>query len=375
MDILNPSSILLRKIRNTCCYALGLSAVLFIGGCNSNSNDADNLSDFPAQARAKTIIASATPSSPQNPEGTERPVPNAIASGENQVPNLLQRVDESESSYTQDGYQPKSAATSSVLFTPYTGSKAKIYGSYNLGCIDGAVRLTDKDQPFQIQRWGKDRNYVHPIMADYIFDLVKRAESIGLPPLLLGDMSRPYGGPMGPGSSHASHETGLDLDIPFDFSLPRKSLYELQNPEDVYIVKGQKIQKHFTPAVVTLIKTAATDPRVDRIFVAPMIKKRMCLLFEGKGKKGDDAFLRKLRPWFGHQAHMHVRLKCPSDSPNCISQKPIPEGTGCGYEVDSWFMPPSTKPATTKAKVKKKKAKPELPKQCKILFEKHPYTK
>ena len=65
-------------------------------------------------------------------------------------------------------------------------------------------------------------------------------------------------------------------------------------------------------------------------------------------------FLQKLRPWFGHQAHMHVRLKCPFDSPECVSQAPVPQGTGCGYEVDSWFLPPP--PKSGKAVAKKKRA-------------------
>lgn len=279
------------------------------------------------------------------------------------TPPLLEKLDSPEAPNDRQAYSQHQPQLS---YTPYQGSKARIYGSYNLGCIDGAISMSDQGQTFQFQRWAKDRHYAHPILADYIFDLVKRAEQAGLPPLMFGDMSLPYGGPLGPGSSHASHETGLDLDVPFDFALPRKSLYDLQHPKDVYIVKGSKIQKNFTPAVVTLIKTAATDPRVDRIFVAPMIKKRMCQLFEGKGQPGEDSFLQKLRPWFGHQAHMHVRLKCPTDSPDCITQKPVPEGTGCGAEVDSWFLPPP--PQTTQTKPKPKKAKPELPQQCQLLF-------
>lgn len=333
-------------------YIVGLStlSVLFMG-CTSN-DEANQPTQF---------------SSPQHPEGLERQ-PQAS----NATPKLLEKVepDHVQSSKEALAAQARLQAQTHPQFTPYPGSKSRIYGSYNLGCIDGTVPILDKDQTFQIQRWGKGRNYVHPMMAHYIFDLVKRAQAAGLPPLMLGDMSRQYGGPIGPGSSHASHETGLDLDIPFDFAKPRKSLYELQHPEDVYIVKGRKIQKNFTPTVVTLIKTAATDPRVERIFVAPMIKKRMCQLFEGKGQPGDDAFLQKLRPWFGHQAHMHVRLKCPADSPDCTPQKPIPEGTGCGYEVDSWFLPPDK---TAKVTPKKKKPKPELPQQCKLLLEQHPY--
>lgn len=368
-------------------WMLGFSSLLLVSACNSTDVDTTkeevtkaatiqsqmtitSQGDKHPKSAKKVHNLPSSPnekqwfnlSSPNQPDGLEYSRPELGSS----IPKLLEKVQiiEEETSKTQ--------VTSSQEFTPYKGSKARIYGSYNLGCIDGAVVVSDKEQTFQLQRWGVMRNYVHPMMADYIFDLVKRAKKAGLPPLIFGDMSRPYGGPIGPGSTHASHETGLDLDIPFDFALPRKSAYELQHPEDVYIVKGRKIQKAFTPTVATLIKTAATDPRVERIFVAPMIKKQMCLLYEGKGQKGDDLFLQRLRPWFGHQAHMHVRLKCPSDSPECIDQKPAPAGTGCGEELTSWFLPPPPKDPNAKPAPKKKKVKPELPLKCQILLKKHP---
>ena len=274
-------------------------------------------------------------------------------------------------------------------FTPYTGSKARIYGSTSRGCIAGAWELNDQGQDFQVQRYGNDRNFAHPLLLQYLADLRLRTKKQGFPPLLIGDMSRPFGGPLGANSSHASHNTGIDVDLPFDFAEPRKSAYELSHPNDVYIVKGQEVQPSFTTKIAEYIKLAASDPRVDRIFVAPMIKKQMCSLYEDKPGAG---FLRKLRPWFGHQAHMHVRLKCPSDSPDCIPQTPMPEGTGCGAEVESWFLPPSKKNKASKATASTtnststststnnsasttsvapasaaKKSK-EWPQQCKVLF-------
>lgn len=255
------------------------------------------------------------------------------------------------------------------IYTPYQGSKAQIIGSYNLGCIDGAVELSDKGKTFQIQRYASDRAYAHPLMIEYLNDLFERAHAVKLPPLIIGDISRPYGGPLGINSAHASHQIGLDVDIPFDFALPRKSSKELSNPIDNYIVNGKQVLPSFTKSVELLIKVAASDPRVDRVFVAPMIKKHMCILYQGT--KQNDEFLRKLRPWFGHRAHMHVRLACPTDSPDCRIQTAVPAGNGCGYEVDSWFLPP---PAhnTTKAKSSiKKKKKPVMPQKCIPILKKY----
>ena len=245
-------------------------------------------------------------------------------------------------------------------FTPYRGSTSRIYGTTSAGCIANAAEFSDKDQDYQVQRRGP-RNFAHPLMVQYLNDLSERSLKLGLPPLLIGDLSLRYGGTYGLRSAHASHNTGIDVDLPFDFALPRKSEQELINPEDVYIVKGHQIQSTFTKSIELYIKAAASDPRVDRIFVAPMIKKHMCRVYEPKPNNG---FLSKLRPWFGHQAHMHVRLKCPSDSPNCVTQVPIPAGTGCGYEVDSWLNPPP--PSATK-KTAVRKERPQPPAQCKLV--------
>ena len=243
-------------------------------------------------------------------------------------------------------------------YTPYQGSQARIYGSTALGCIDGAVAVTESDD-LKFQHWGKGRNFAHPIMAQYLQDLKQRLKAQGLPPLVVGDIGLQYGGPYGPKSNHASHNTGLDVDLPFFFAPEHK---EVASHPDVYIVRGQKVLPTFTADIAQLIVSASSDPRVDRVFVAPMIKMQMCQLYEHAPANG---FLHKLRPWFGHQAHMHVRLKCPSDSPNCVSQAPIPAGTGCGYEVESWFLPPPPQSKTAQPAPKPKKF---LPQQCKLLW-------
>ena len=181
---------------------------------------------------------------------------------------------------------------------------------------------------------------------------------------MIGDLSKPYGGSFGSKSSHGSHQSGLDVDISFDFATPRKTAYELSHPKDVYIVttKGE-ITSNFDENRVKLIYLAASDPRVERIFVSPGIKRYLCKLYENQ----DRSWLSKLRPWFGHRGHMHVRLSCPLDSPLCVAQKQPPKGDGCGYEVESWFMPP-VKAKNTK---KPKKVKKVLPKQCQELFLAH----
>ena len=253
-------------------------------------------------------------------------------------------------------------ALSIFTLASFSVNAAEIFGGYANGCIRGAQELSSADN-FQIQVWGQGRNYGHPELISYIQSLAKRVSHNKLPNLLVGDLSNRYGGPFGQGSSHGSHNTGLDVDISFDSSSPKKSAQELANPKDVYLVDTkQRPTKNFDINKVKLIYLAAIDNRVERIFVAPGIKRGLCQSF-----KGDDrSWLSKIRPWFGHRAHMHVRLKCPKDSPNCIAQAPVPKGDGCGEELASWFEPPKSVAKDQKPKVVKKPK--VLPVQCKAVL-------
>jgi Penicillin-insensitive murein endopeptidase len=51
------------------------------------------------------------------------------------------------------------------------------------------------------------------------------------------------------------------------------------------------------------------------------IKKALC-----RETTGDRTWLHKVRPWWGHDYHFHVRLFCPADSAECEQQDPPPPG-------------------------------------------------
>jgi penicillin-insensitive murein endopeptidase len=94
--------------------------------------------------------------------------------------------------------------------------------------------------------------------------------------------------------------------------------------------KREQPNKLFNAKVVRLLQFAVADTRVDRIFVHPALKRGLCRA------AGDHAWLHKLRPWWGHHDHFHVRLACPADSRNCQAQPTLPPGDGCA-EIDWWF--------------------------------------
>jgi penicillin-insensitive murein endopeptidase len=87
-----------------------------------------------------------------------------------------------------------------------------------------------------------------------------------------------------------------------------------------------------------LLKRAVSYPEVARIFVSAAIKKQLC---DTAGT--DRAWLRKIRPWWGHDAHFHVRLECPAGVAGCTPQAPVGPGDGCN-ELADWFKPPPPPP-------------------------------
>ena len=96
----------------------------------------------------------------------------------------------------------------------------------------------------------------------------------------------------------------------------------------------------FTDLQIAVIRRAALDPEVARIFVHPGIKQAMC---ERAGN--DRGWLRKVRPWWGHDAHFHVRLRCPPDQSACRDQEPPLAGDGCGEDLAWWLSEEPWRPA------------------------------
>jgi penicillin-insensitive murein endopeptidase len=160
-------------------------------------------------------------------------------------------------------------------------------------------------------------------------------------------------------TGHASHQVGLDADI-WLTQMPNHTL-TFKEREDlkatsVILDRFSVDPKVWTEAHARLIKRAASYPEVARIFVHPPIKKALC-----GWAKGDRSWLAKVRPYYGHTYHFHIRMRCPSDNPGCTNQPfpSPPDGTGCGQELAYWL---SNKPwAPEKPPPRKTKPKPPRP--------------
>ena len=180
-------------------------------------------------------------------------------------------------------------------------------------------------------------------------------------------------------SGHASHQIGLDADI---WMLPPKRLNltvkERENISSIPMRSADQLSvtANWTKRHRALLKAAASDPRVDRIFIAAAVKIEMCKTATG----AYACWLLIFGPVAGHDTNMHVRLKCPKGARLCQTQKPTVSelskgGSGCDDTLMWWvsdeYLHPkkAPKPAKpTKPKPRKKGPREftmaDLPKQC-----------
>lgn len=226
---------------------------------------------------------------------------------------------------------------------------ARSIGSYSRGCLAGAQLLPVNGPAWQVMRLSRNRNWGHPALIAYLERFALAARRDGWPGLLVGDLAQPRGGPMLTG--HASHQIGLDADI-WLMPMPAREL-SAQEREAISAVSMLKDgtrevdPKVWTEGHARLLRRAALDVEVARIFVHPGIKKALCDWSGGGDAKsgGDRAWLQKIRPWYGHHYHFHVRLACPAGVTDCKDQDPVPAGDGCGADLAWWLGPEPWKPS------------------------------
>jgi penicillin-insensitive murein DD-endopeptidase len=245
---------------------------------------------------------------------------------------------------------------------PLAGDPEAI-GAYSAGCIAGAKPLKLDGAGYSVMRVSRKRFYGHPTLLEYIENLGVAAKKEKLPTLLVGDLGQARGGPMI--SGHSSHQTGLDVDIWYRMEKRRPSKREREKWEaPVYVTRdGMKVSKAWTKKHKKLVELSAQSENVDRIFVHAAIKKDFCQ------SHPDAPWLYKLRPWWGHDDHLHVRLKCPKENPECKGQEPLElVGAQCGTELDWWFSA-EAKEEWGKKREAHGRVFPQMPKSCDRMIE------
>ncbi len=229
-----------------------------------------------------------------------------------------------------------------------SAQRAEPIGGYSNGCAAGLVQLPETGPSWQAMRLSRNRNWGHPELVDLVQGVGAHMDRIGWGGIYVGDLSQPRGGPML--SGHRSHQIGLDADIwlypAVDMTLSRQQRESL-SAVSMRRAEGAYVNSNWTRGQHELVKRAALDPRTARIFIFPGAKVEMCRV-----EPGDRSWLRKVRPWYGHHYHMHVRMSCPRDARGCIDQAPPPPGDGC-EEARQWVRdildPPPPRPADPNA--------------------------
>ena len=246
---------------------------------------------------------------------------------------------------------------------------ARVIGFYAKGCIAGAEALPITGETWQVMRLSRNRNWAHPAMVKLLQRLAANAhKDAGWPGILVGDMSQPRGGPMFTG--HASHQVGLDADV-WLTPMPDRQLSRNEREEmsAVNIVRSDRldIDPHvWTPGHLAVIRDAAQERNVQRIFVNAAIKKALC-----RGAKGDRNWLSKVRPMYGHDYHFHIRIKCPSGNGECEGQPEPTEGEGCSAaDLAYWFKDSTLHPKPPKEPPKRKPpmTMAQLPAACRQVL-------
>jgi len=249
--------------------------------------------------------------------------------------------------------------------------QARAIGSYAKGCLSGAKALPVTGPAWQAMRTSRNRNWAHPNLVKLVEKLASESKkSDGWNGLLVGDMSQPRGGPMLTG--HASHQIGLDADVWFT-PMPDRVLTnaERENYVPIEMVKDRSTlnRDNWSESRAKLIRRAASYPEVARIFVHPPIKAELC-----KWAKGDRSWLAKVRPYYNHTYHFHIRMKCPPGYAGCKNQSPAAPAdvTGCGAELAYWMGPKPWKPLKRDPNAKPVKPAPALtlaglPAECRAV--------
>lgn len=242
------------------------------------------------------------------------------------------------------------------------------HGGYAAGCIAGAVELPETGPGWQAMRLSRNRNWGHPELIGFVRRLSLAAKEEGWVGIMVGDLSQPRGGPMT--SGHRSHQIGLDADIwmrpaaRLDLSAQAR---EEASSFSVVSANRREVNGNWTPSHVRILQAAAEDAEVARIFVNAAIKKELC-----ESVPADDRdWLRKVRPWWKHDAHFHVRLSCPDGAVGCVGQAPPPPGDGCDETLDWWFSEEALNPAPRDANAPppRELTLSDLPPACRNVLE------
>ena len=200
---------------------------------------------------------------------------------------------------------------------------ARIIGGTGLGCIAGAVALPPDGPGWQAVRVSRNRHWGHPALVGFLRDFAG-PPGAGLPALWIGDLASRGAGPC-PMAIPATRPGSTPIS---GWSFPRSRRCR---PPRGRISRSRpwccRMRAGWTRALAPAACRA--DPAGGRAAGRRPGAGQPRHQAGAVPHRAGGAWLRLVRPWRGHDSHMHVRLRCPDGQPECRDQPPPPPGDGC----------------------------------------------
>lgn len=207
-------------------------------------------------------------------------------------------------------------------------------GAVNKGRLENAVNIKNFFE--QHSKRGVDvirperRAYYGTNELTHVLDIISKLSYTLTPGYksAIGDISREKGGKL---FRHKSHQNGVDADVAFYFK---------NKTFQGYLASAIAVNKLHPDWMYeqqwTMFKRIQETGFIDRIFIHPLMKKKLCehAINLGELKKNDTKSLaaqtlRRLIPEKDHHDHYHLRVKCSSAQVRCRQMADPPQGSGC----------------------------------------------
>jgi penicillin-insensitive murein endopeptidase len=220
------------------------------------------------------------------------------------------------------------------------GPVEQAVGFYSSGSLINAMNLPNQGDGFIKLFVSRDRAWstfdLQAVLARVSHEI--RRQHPNRERIQIGDMSQRTGGFVG---RHSSHQNGLDADISYFRMNNLEQAIEHNGFAETFVRNRQVTVNFDIERNWALMRALVGTGRVTRLFVDVRIKKAFCDYTTAAGTRlAETETLRILRPWPNHADHIHVRLSCPQNSPNCTPQAEPPVGDGCADLQLAWWDSP-----------------------------------
>ncbi len=227
-------------------------------------------------------------------------------------------------------------------------------GRHNNGYLMSPVRVPDKGEGF-ICRKRANRSFAANLMAELLQGAAQKVKNLSSSnsPMIFANIAKQTGGKLcnGPGRCHASHQTGLDVDVVFPSTKPVSDMWNAcsitvltkknrsgREVRQTVCRPGSGVVPEFDESRFWEFSkhiTCAEGEPVIAMFVDAEIKKHLCRWVRAQGEDINSPAscayktLRAMKHSSGHYNHVHIRLRCPGNRRCQNAEVTLGKGVGC----------------------------------------------